>query len=88
MNDDEELAYEHGRNAAYLAVFKQCARYLPELKDTAAAAAERADAIALLRQVCSEHGDNDWPDDLHLGDIIDKHLWRHLMSTRSKDEAS
>ena len=39
---------------------------------------ERASVIALLRRVCEVHGDNDWPDDLHLGDVIEKHLARHL----------
>ena len=39
---------------------------------------ERADAIAMLRQVCGEYGDNGWSDDLYLADIIEKHLWRHL----------
>lgn len=40
--------------------------------------AERADAISTLRRVCGTYGDNDWPDDLHLSDIIDKHLADHL----------
>jgi hypothetical protein len=38
-------------------------------------AIERADAIRTLRRLCSEHGDNFWSDDLHLSDIIDKHLF-------------
>jgi len=29
-----------------------------------------------LRIECGELGDNDWPDDLHLGDVIEKHLAR------------
>jgi len=39
---------------------------------------EREEAVAMLRRVCEHQGDNDWPDDLHLADVIDKHLWRHL----------
>jgi predicted secreted protein len=39
---------------------------------------EREEAINTLRDLCREHGDNDWSDDLHLADIIDKHLGRHL----------
>ena len=39
---------------------------------------ERHEVLEMLRQVCEEHGDNDWPDDLHLADVIEKHLWRHL----------
>lgn len=40
--------------------------------------AERAQTVAMLRRVCEEFGDNEWPDDLHLADVIEKHLWRHL----------
>ncbi len=40
--------------------------------------AERKTAIAALRAVCSDHGDNDWSDRLHLADIIEKHLHRNL----------
>lgn len=39
---------------------------------------EREEAIAKLRGLCAEHGDNDWDEHLHLADIIDKHLGRHL----------
>ena len=39
---------------------------------------EREAAIRVLRCVCSEFGDNDWPDDLHLSDVIEKHLYRPL----------
>lgn len=33
---------------------------------------------AALREVCEEHGDNEWSDDLDLEDVIRKHLQRHL----------
>lgn len=49
-------------------------RQLEELK------AERAETVAALRRVCDEFGDNDWPDELHLGDVVEKHLRRHLHS--------
>jgi hypothetical protein len=39
---------------------------------------ERKGAIRLLREICEAHGDNDWPDDLQLEDILEKHLLRHL----------
>ena len=35
-------------------------------------------ARKVLRQVCATWGDNDWPDNLYLADIIEKHLWRNL----------
>lgn len=39
---------------------------------------ERTLAVSALRNICEVHGDNDWPDDLHLYDVISKHLTRHL----------
>ena len=39
---------------------------------------ERMETIARLRSVCAEHGDNEWSDELHLADVIEKHLERHL----------
>lgn len=38
--------------------------------------AERVAAIAMLRVECAVYDDNDWPDNLHLADIIEKHLAR------------
>ena len=39
---------------------------------------ERARAVAALREICEQHGDNDWSDNLSLADVIEKHLGRHL----------
>lgn len=39
---------------------------------------EREATVAQLRQVCDDFGDNEWPDGLHLADVIEKHLARHL----------
>lgn len=39
---------------------------------------ELSEARAVLRRLCEDHGDNDWPDDLHLADALDKHLGRYL----------
>jgi hypothetical protein len=35
-------------------------------------------ARAMLRIECAEAGCNDWPDNLHLADVIEKHLCRSL----------
>lgn len=35
---------------------------------------DRARSVAALREICEQHGDNDWPDDLSLADVIEKHL--------------
>lgn len=39
---------------------------------------EREEAVARLRWLCEEFGDQDWDDNLHLADVIDKHLGRYL----------
>ena len=40
--------------------------------------AERKAITAQLRITCDDFGDNDWGEDLHLADVIDRHLVRHL----------
>ena len=81
MTQDEERAYIQGQQATWRTLLGQACRELGP--DSAEATAERwrierSDAIRILREVCSHFGDNDWPDNLHLADIIDKHLWRYL----------
>ena len=39
---------------------------------------ERAEAIQTLRHLCEQYGDLDWADDLHLADILSKHLAPYL----------
>lgn len=48
---------------------------------------ERRGAILLLRKVCEKIGDNDWPDNLDLRDIIDKHLLSHLEKKKVRRKA-
>lgn len=81
MNEKEEAIYEQGSRSAWASMLRECVRELGYKSDEGSKAAwisEREAAVAMLRQVCAEHGDNDWPDDLHLADIIEKHLWRNL----------
>jgi hypothetical protein len=76
---NRERAYSEGRKAAYTQIMLECMRRVGgESVDAVALLAERQGAIATLRDLCAEYGDNDWPDDLHLVDIIEKHLARHL----------
>ncbi len=49
---------------------------------------EREQAINILRQVCERFGDNNWDEDLHLADIIEKHLWRNLENNRKENSDS
>jgi hypothetical protein len=77
----EELAYQAGSRRAWLGILGEALRnlgYEPGALDAERLALERSDAIAQLREICAEHGDNDWPDSLYLADIIEKHLARHL----------
>ena len=45
---------------------------------------ERRAAIAALREICEDFGDNDWSDDTPLVDIIRQHLAPHLAVEESK----
>lgn len=81
MTPTQEIAYCRGSRMAWSTMLAECVRNLgyesPEAK-RAAWIIERESAIAQLRTACEYHGDNDWPDNLNLGDIIEKHLLRHL----------
>lgn len=76
-----DQAYMDGRRMALLGVLNHVLRELgadsPEAGQ-ARWASERTEALAVLRRICREHGDDDWPDDLHLADVLEKHLERHL----------
>jgi len=80
-----EEDYTRGSRSAYRFMMLHCMQNLdvetePEEleKKVAQLLAEREEAIGALRDLCRDCGDNEWSDDLHLADIIDKHLGRHL----------
>lgn len=74
-----ETDYVQGSRAAWSAMLQMCLRELGYTSpDTHRLISEREAAIAELRQVCAVYGDNDWHSNLHLADIIEKHLARHL----------
>lgn len=61
------------------ALARECEAHAVDWRSTALAyRIERKDLVAALREVCKAFGDNDWPDDLHLADVIEKHLAKHL----------
>lgn len=81
MTESEEQAYVEGNRAAWRELYQLAAKNLgyenvPEAKYII----ERERAVAALRSVCRDYGDNDWPDNLSLADVIEKHLARHLWS--------
>lgn len=67
-----------GNTAAYSSILMECARHLgtdDPLVEAAVLISERRDAIAALRRLCEQCGlPNEWPDDLYLMDIIEKHI--------------
>lgn len=80
-----EQDYIQGSRNAYRFMMLHCMRELdvetePEKleKKVALLVAEREEAISILRGICADCGDNDWEDNLHLADIIDKHLGKYL----------
>ncbi len=77
----DEQNWLRGNRAAWTSILAQALRELG-YEDTEATRAkwvlEREQTIAALRRVCEDHGDNDWPNQLHLADVVEKHLHRHL----------
>jgi hypothetical protein len=74
-----EQDWNEGNRAAYVAMLGECCRQLGYDDIEAAKASwirEREATVAALRQACKEFGNSDsnWPDNLHLADILDKHL--------------
>jgi hypothetical protein len=81
MNEREEQIYLQGQKQVYISILMMCLGSLGITDPDARRHAwieERQAAIVMLRDLCNEFGDNDWPDELYLGDIIEKHLARHL----------
>jgi hypothetical protein len=81
MTEAEEWAYLEGSNAAWRAILRQALVELgrdSEEWNQKRWLLEREEAISILRRLCERFGDNDWPDNLHLADIIDKHLAPHI----------
>lgn len=77
----DEVVYLQGMRSVYREILSSCIQGLG-MEDPAARGSawilERERAIAMLREVCRDFGDNDWDEGLDLGDVIEKHLARHL----------
>ncbi len=74
-----ERDWENGHRAAWRAILSMAIKELGYGNNTTAElASELEDARVALRRVCEDQGDNDWSADLHLADVIEKHLERHL----------
>ncbi len=90
MNDKEDKIYMEGEGQALKEMIIYCQNKLRafgiELKTKKEFDQERIETIALLRMHCDEYGDNDWDDDLHLSDVIDKHLIRYFEEEKIKNK--
>lgn len=85
MTESEERAWMLGERAGWVQILRQAIKHLgysddidDGLCDKHRYILEREAAIAQLRMLCEEFGDNDWEPSLHIADIIEKHLGRHL----------
>jgi len=79
--DKRELFYLIGQQIAWLELLRLAMDKLGYDGTVGAAerwVLEREAAVATLRLLCERYGDNDWTPDVHLSDILDKHLRRHL----------
>lgn len=78
----EDKAEIKGKIKAFKIMIFDCQRALSglgaKLKTRHEFDSERSEVIDRLRDHCANHGDNDWADDLHIADIIDKHLMNYI----------
>jgi len=86
MTEAEEKAYVQGARRAALTMLQHCAGelgYGTRESEHARWIVEREEAVQRLRDLCREFGDNDWPENMHLGDVIDKHLGEYLRDAKT-----
>lgn len=69
-----ERGYTDGQRAIYAQMLSEALRGLGLRSGIGDLLVEREKAIATLRRICETYGDNDWSPDLHLSDIIDRHI--------------
>lgn len=82
---DDERGLNDGSRRNLLLILEEVLQFLGYDSPEARAVAwvqEREEAVARLREICAVYGDNDWPDDANLGDVVEKHLRHHLDNPR------
>lgn len=90
MPDHFDEGYSAGERSAATAMMRSLLDDLridqgTDLERLARLVVEREEAIAALRSLCRAHGDLDWEPSLHLADILDKHLGKHLEADLLED---
>lgn len=86
--DKHDVAYTKGQRAALRGILREILTDLgyddaanPDVRE-GRLIQEREGVISQLRTLCAEFGDNDWDEHLHLADVIEKHLGKHLREKR------
>lgn len=80
IHEDEDRfddGFVAGEASATRGILNECFRRLnPSERDNHSWLLERSAAISALRSICRQLGQeaNDWPDDLHLADIISNYV--------------
>jgi hypothetical protein len=76
-----ERSYLEGRRRAYIDMLMRALEalgYMAHKAKVGLLVAEMEEGKQRLRGLCERHGDNDWRNDEHLADIIEKHLGDYL----------
>lgn len=73
---DPEKMFERGERAAYAKLLGVAVAALYPAADMKLERLllEREDTVRALRQVCADHGSNEWEPDANLGNVINVHL--------------
>lgn len=80
MTESEEQAYLQGKRQAALELMQLSLSMVgrEHITDAQKLECERAETVRKLREICEIHGDNDWEDNFHLADVLERHLFDHL----------
>jgi hypothetical protein len=79
IDDIKDDAFEAGRQAVFRSMLGFITGELHgDERKVAGAIAHLIDVKTALRGLCEEFGCNEWPDDLNLSDVVEKHLGRKI----------
>lgn len=83
------IEYEIGFRAAWLRMFAECVKVLGPDGSAESWRLEREETIVALRLLCEDFAlSQEWDNQLHLADIIEKHIRRSLDGTRDADHCT
>ncbi len=83
-----EADYQRGQRQAWGTILSTATQHLGMTgRAKASLIDEREDAIAALRSLCEDFGDNEWEPTMHLADIIEKYLARPLHAKFPREDS-